>query len=235
MALRECAHLFCSSCIREHINQPGGTGAFCPNCRQKKAFDAELVAQPALEAAANHWRHARYVGRIFFLLPYRELVSYKTRPFLMKQWRTIEALESNVLHKNNKQLAAPSEDGEALKEKLEERAKRRLRPRKRAAVDDLDGEHVDYRALDASTVVLCPICQHEFDAATLNEHLDRGCGLDDPHPASSSALSSTASSKMDSWLRRPSMTHQPCPKRLTRPQYQLKSEKDLRKMLEVCL
>lgn len=146
-------------------------------------------------------------------------------------------LESNVLHKNNKQLAAPSEDGEVLKEEIEELAKRRLRPRKRAAVDDLDGGYVDYRALDASTVVQCPICQHEFDAATLNEHLDRGCGLDDPHPASSSsALSSTASSsKMDSWLRRPSMTQQPCPKRLTRPQYQLKSEKDLRKMLEVCL
>ncbi|EDP43226.1 hypothetical protein MGL_2236 [Malassezia globosa CBS 7966] len=146
--------------------RPLDTSLRCGLC-YKKAFDAELVAQPALEAAANHWRHAR-----------------------------------------------------------------RLRPRKRAAVDDLDGEHVDYRALDASTLVQCPICQHEFDAATLNEHLDRGCGLDDPHPASSSALSSTASSKMDSWLRRPSMTHQPSPKRLTRPQYQLKSEKDLRKMLE---
>lgn len=46
-----------------HINQPGGKGTFCPNCRQKKAFDGELVAQPALEAAANHWRDARYVSQ----------------------------------------------------------------------------------------------------------------------------------------------------------------------------
>lgn len=61
VALRECAHVFCSSCIRTHINQPRGTGSFCPNCRQKKAFDSELLPQTALEAAADSWRAARYV------------------------------------------------------------------------------------------------------------------------------------------------------------------------------
>lgn len=61
VALRECGHVFCSSCIRTHINQPGGSGSFCPNCRQKKAYDSELMPQPALEAAATSWRTARYV------------------------------------------------------------------------------------------------------------------------------------------------------------------------------
>lgn len=61
VAIRECAHLFCSACIRMHINQAGGSGAFCPSCRQKKAYDAELVPQPALEAAADNWRTARCV------------------------------------------------------------------------------------------------------------------------------------------------------------------------------
>lgn len=59
VAFRECGHVFCSSCIRMHINQPGGSGSFCPNCRQKKAYDGELVPQPALEATADHWRTAR--------------------------------------------------------------------------------------------------------------------------------------------------------------------------------
>ena len=62
VALRECGHVFCSSGIRTHINQPGGSGSFCPNCRQKKAYDSELMPQPALEAAATSWRTARYVA-----------------------------------------------------------------------------------------------------------------------------------------------------------------------------
>ena len=67
-----------------------------------------------------------------------------------------------------------------------------------------------------------PICQREFDAVAINAHLDRGCGTEDPGPPT-----------MDHWLRASSpVTHSP-EKRLTRPQYQLKTERDMRKLLEV--
>lgn len=56
VSLRACGHAFCSACIRTHINQPQARGQFCPKCRQPKAYDSELVLQPALEVAAHVWR-----------------------------------------------------------------------------------------------------------------------------------------------------------------------------------
>ena len=58
-----CFALLASESTSTNLVEPG---LFAQTVARKKAFDAELVAQPALEAAANHWRHARYVGRIFF-------------------------------------------------------------------------------------------------------------------------------------------------------------------------
>lgn len=170
-----------------HINQPGGAGAFCPNCRQKKAFDSELVVQPVLEAAANHWRH--------------------TRSFLMKQWQKMQELDSRMselsdMHANERFTEIPT----------------RSRKRVRGTPD----EDQDYRTLDAGTIVQCPICQREFDTAALNAHLDRGCGTEDPGP-----------STMGHWLLASSPVTQTPEKRLTRPQYQLKTERDMRKLLEV--
>ena len=170
-----------------HINQPGGAGAFCPNCRQKKAYDSELVVQPVLEAASNHWRH--------------------TRSFLMKQWQKMQELESK--RSEMKGAEANGEPHETLA---------RSRKRVRGTPD----EDQDYRALDAGTIVQCPICQREFDAIAINAHLDRGCGTEDPGPPT-----------MDHWLRASSPVTHSTEKRLTRPQYQLKTERDMRKLLEV--
>lgn len=83
---------------------------------------------------------------------------------------------------------------------------------------------MDYRSLQgmscaphaADDTVQCPICARSFTAADLNTHLDMGC---DPS-------SSSPSPAPDPFAHA---------KRLTRPQYQLKSEKDLRKMLGVRL
>lgn len=170
VALRECGHVFCSQCIRTHINQAGGSGAFCPQCRQKKAYDSELVPQPALEGAADAWRSAR--------------------PFLEKactDWRIcaeeLAAVQAETIA-GQRQPSATKPSSPPSK-------------RRRA--------NVDYREIPDELLVQCPICDRELAAAELNTHLDLGCA-------------------------------QPAPvldeKRLTRPQYQLKSERDLRKMLQ---
>jgi E3 ubiquitin-protein ligase RAD18 len=56
--MKECGHVFCSSCVRTCINQAGGKGNECPTCRTK-AFDSHLQPHTALEAAAESWKAAR--------------------------------------------------------------------------------------------------------------------------------------------------------------------------------
>ncbi|PKI83939.1 Rad18p [Malassezia vespertilionis] len=189
VAIRECGHLFCSSCIRMHINQAGGAGAFCPNCRQKKAYDSELVSQTALEATAEQWRAAR---------PH-VMEKKKALDALVKERDALRAqLEHNVtmsVHGTEKRVAPPAEET------------RRLRPRTGG---------MDYRDLTAADAVQCPICAVSFTAAELNAHLDFGCDPSQPPPAPPVPPDPFANAK-----------------RLTRPQYQLKSERDLRKMLAV--
>lgn len=102
-------------------------------------------------------------------------------------------------------------------------ASRQLRPRKRvAASPDMDDTQ-DYRTLDAATIVECPICQRKFDAVALNTHLDRGCDPSETTPPPRAATD---------WLTG-TLAESSTTKRLTRPQYQMKSERDLKKMLEV--
>ncbi|CAO1630026.1 unnamed protein product [Parajaminaea phylloscopi] len=61
--IKTCSHVFCSRCIRDYINQPSAPGAPterpCPNCRQPKVYDSELVPVAPLELAAEAWRAAR--------------------------------------------------------------------------------------------------------------------------------------------------------------------------------
>lgn len=63
VSIKTCNHTFCSRCIRDYINQPAASGAPtdrpCPNCRQPKVYDSELVPVPQLEVAAEAWRQAR--------------------------------------------------------------------------------------------------------------------------------------------------------------------------------
>lgn len=63
VSIKKCNHTFCSRCIRDYINQPLAPGAPterpCPNCRQPKVYDSELIPVPQLEVAAEAWRKAR--------------------------------------------------------------------------------------------------------------------------------------------------------------------------------
>ena len=176
VALRECGHVFCSQCIRMHINQAAGAGAFCPQCRQKKAYDAELVPQPALEGAADAWRTAL--------------------PFLAKACGDMQTCIDELAALQAEIAAGTAGPSTRAAVPPSPPAKRR---RTRA--------EIDYRELPDEHLVQCPICMHELPAAELNTHLDLGCAQPPP-------------------------SHTADEKRLTRPQYQLKNERDLRRMLQ---
>lgn len=141
----------------------------------------------------------------------------------MAQSKHLKELETSIADVTIPQLLAPEK---AKRPAEESPSGRQLRPRKRVAgTPDMDEEtDLDYRHLKEDTIVACPICQRTFDALALNAHLDRGCGADTPE-------ASTSRPSQQNWLATP---HSIPTKRLTRPQYQLKSERDLRKMLEVC-
>ncbi|WFD31348.1 hypothetical protein MSPP1_002383 [Malassezia sp. CBS 17886] len=212
VALKECGHLFCSACIRMHINQPGGSGSFCPNCRQKKAFDSELLSQPAIEAAAAHWRSAR--------------------PFVAHAVGDVDRLQAEVAALRTQLDARDAEPATGAKRAVDDGAPvdRRLRTRRgrnggAAAASAAQGS-VDYRRLDAH-MVECPICQQTLSAATLNTHLDSSCAP--PAAEASSARRWILGSARGDSETAPDV---PDAKRLTRPQYNLTSEKDLRKMLQ---
>lgn len=177
VALRECGHVFCSHCIRTHINQAGGSGTFCPQCRQKKAYDSELVPQPALEGAADAWRASR---------PFLEKTCTESR-LCAEELAAVQAeTAAGQLNRHSSERKSPKEQPGSP-------------PTKRHRA------HVDYREIPDELPVQCPICARELAAAALNTHLDLGC--ESPAP------------KLDE-------------KRLTRPQYQLKNERDLRKLLQ---
>lgn len=135
----------------------------------------------------------------------------------MKQWHRQKSLEKNQ-GKDKDGSASEGSGGLAIEEEH-----RYLRPRKRVAGTP-DVDDVDYRALNADVMVQCPICQKEFDAVSLNAHLDYGCGTE----------TATNTASMDNWLGVSKEPNTQANKKLTRPQYQLKSERDMRKLLEVC-
>lgn len=158
-----------------------------------------------------------------------------------------ELQEAERRAKDAPALRVPSSPGEdelrpprASKREHEESVARRVKQRTRGAsashapVVESDEEQpsaqppVDYRELGAEDTVQCPICQHAFTTVALNEHLDRGCTPGRASPPRA------PSGRMDAWLgvRAPQEELREA-KRLTRPQYQLKSERDMRKMLEV--
>ena len=157
-----------------------------------------------------------------------------------------ELQEADRRAKDAPALRVPSSPGEdelrppsASKREHEESVARRVKQRTRGAsashapVVESDEEQpsaqpVDYRELGAEDTVQCPICQQAFTTVALNEHLDRGCTPGRASPPRA------ASGRMDAWLgvRAPQEDLREA-KRLTRPQYQLKSERDMRKLLEV--
>lgn len=99
------------------------------------------------------------------------------------------------------------------------------------------------RELKADDLVECPICSHKFTVTALNRHLDSArCypGFPEPSPEERGLATKPAKST-SSWFTKgaPSTTSatdgatsMANEKRLIRPQYNLKSERDLRKLLD---
>ncbi|EPQ29313.1 uncharacterized protein PFL1_03068 [Pseudozyma flocculosa PF-1] len=279
VSFKTCSHTFCSTCIRTHINQPGSAGAFCPKCRQNKAYDSELFPVTALETTAESWR--------------------KMRPFVMQLWTKAQdaTREAERLRSHQNQMASgslsrrPSEPNGKRKaeDDLEDaaiadgadhgadqpprrstRARTLRHPPSASNVgasadsayilsddDDEAGDasyqeessaapDKDIHDLKSDDQVACPICEHHFTVAALNAHLDKnkcypGCppppiqerGMAPKPkaqgtPNSAAWFSKASAGNSNSDASGPAATA----KRLHRPQYQLKSERDLRKLLE---
>lgn len=107
---------------------------------------------------------------------------------------------------------------------------------------------VSDRELKADDLVECPICSHKFTVTALNRHLDSArCYAGFPEPsAEERGLASKPAKSTSSWFTKgPSSSSSTTTtaitdgavnmsneKRLVRPQYNLKSERDLRKLLD---
>ncbi|GAC95700.1 hypothetical protein PHSY_003276 [Pseudozyma hubeiensis SY62] len=102
------------------------------------------------------------------------------------------------------------------------------------------------RELKADDLVQCPICSHKFTVSALNRHLDSAScypGFPEPSPEER-GLASKPAKPASSWFTKPSITSSSSlsttiagsdtanEKRLHRPQYNLKSDRDLRKLLD---
>ncbi|CBQ71540.1 related to postreplication repair protein uvsH/nuvA [Sporisorium reilianum SRZ2] len=114
-------------------------------------------------------------------------------------------------------------------------------PSKRRAVETKSSD----RELKADDLVECPICRHKFTVTALNRHLDSAQCYDGfPEPsAEQRGLAPKAAKTTSSWFTKGASAASPSTsadatssmaneKRLVRPQYNLKSERDLRKLLD---
>ncbi|CDU25615.1 related to postreplication repair protein uvsH/nuvA [Sporisorium scitamineum] len=101
------------------------------------------------------------------------------------------------------------------------------------------------RELKADDPVECPICRHKFTVTALNRHLDSARCYDGfPEPsAEERGLAPKPAKTTSSWFTKNASAASPSTnsdatssmaneKRLVRPQYNLKSERDLRKLLD---
>ncbi|KAJ1573601.1 hypothetical protein NDA11_007534 [Ustilago hordei] len=115
-----------------------------------------------------------------------------------------------------------------------------------ASLQDATGRASDLQ-LKADHLVQCPICTHNFTVTALNRHLDSAnCypGFPQPSPqerglASTTTTTTTTTTKSTcSWFTQPrcssisASSDAANEKRLVRPQYNLKSERELRKLLQ---
>lgn len=161
---------------------------------------------------------------------------------------TIDDDEDDLIHgtddEQDGQLSADDRDGDYI----EGAASARSSPSKlrtNGARDDSSLTRDTDRELKADDLVECPICSHRFTVTALNRHLDLAiCYNGFPEPsAEDRGLVSKPAKTTSSWLTKnaaassssvnsdasSSMANE---KRLVRPQYNLKSERDLRKLLD---
>lgn len=101
------------------------------------------------------------------------------------------------------------------------------------------------RELKADDLVQCPICSHKFTVTALNRHLDSAAcypGFPEPSPEDRGLVSKPKKTTTSAWFTHQSSTNatptsegsasMTNEKRLVRPQYNLRSERELRKLLE---
>ncbi|UTT92604.1 hypothetical protein NDA17_006726 [Ustilago hordei] len=113
-----------------------------------------------------------------------------------------------------------------------------------ASLQDATGRASDLQ-LKADHLVQCPICTHNFTVTALNRHLDSAnCypGFPQPSPQerglASTTTTTTTTKSTCSWFTQPrcssisASSDAANEKRLVRPQYNLKSERELRKLLQ---
>lgn len=117
------------------------------------------------------------------------------------------------------------------------------------AITSTSASHDKQRQLKPSDAVACPICQHDFTLTALDRHLDAGnCFPGCPAPSleqqgfastasngtTTASLSSSRNKSGSAWFTTTAPTttsHLANGKRRARPQYHLKSDRDLRTLL----
>ncbi|KAK0559729.1 E3 ubiquitin-protein ligase rad18 [Tilletia horrida] len=263
VVLRECHHTFCSVCIRSHINQPDDKGRFCPQCRQKKVSDGELVPAQGLEEAAEAWK--------------------LTRAQLMKAATTLHSLQSAAqadyrsVEEGSSSSSSSSAEVEIVsgmlsaatprgtKRKLGDAqglstpspavtGARRTRQSTAAAAREATGSSSADKSqkkespargsgstprvveMKATDVAPCPICNQDFTLAKLNVHLDKGCdgskSAPEPSPSTSRSAWFTRPNGENSSFRNGGKAPFEGAKKMVRPQYVGKSDRDMKKMLQ---
>ncbi|SPO26288.1 related to postreplication repair protein uvsH/nuvA [Ustilago trichophora] len=262
VSIKSCHHTFCSTCIRTHINQSGNTGSFCPKCRQTKAYDSELIPQPVLEALSispavesKNVAGPSSVKRpppsqqngitvlqhpLAVQVPAGQSASKRSTPLCLRPTTgsrssplTIDDDEEDLIDALMTIMTLFQVQSAPV---VDER---------RNQTDQDASAKASERELKADDLVECPICSHKFTVTALNRHLDRRtllCWL--PRAICRRARPRFQACQVHlvlvhkrSFLFFDNNDHDGAAntsneKRLVRPQYNLKSERDLRKLLD---
>ncbi|KAL9940122.1 hypothetical protein V8E36_000827 [Tilletia maclaganii] len=258
VVLRECHHTFCSVCIRSHINQPEDKGRFCPQCRQTKVSDTELVPVQGLEEAAEAWRQSR--PKLVQTADRLEDLSRTPQETTGRGASADEEPAQGVADSNR-----TAETPRGVKRKLgeahsaaaspAESSARRTRqstaasreasgnhsgskpssPLKRDSFQSPQTSSLKVTELKATDVTRCPICNSAFTLAKLNAHLDKGCDgtkVPDDSPSASKSSWFVRPNGENSLFRNGGKVPFEDAKKLVRPQYVGRTDAGMKKLLE---
>ncbi|KAJ1025561.1 hypothetical protein NDA18_003904 [Ustilago nuda] len=254
VSIKSCHHTFCSTCIRTHINQSRNGGSFCPKCRQTKAYDSELIPQPLLEITALEWKRSRpFLARLQShhqcqkqSCPPQSESSSKRPPSQHNRSpspRRSKRIKPDLCNSHPLPIHDDQEQEPIHNIDLVHDAdSSALSSSPSASLQDATARASDLQ-LKAHHLVQCPICTHNFTVTALNRHLDSAnCypGFPQPSPQERGLASTTTTTTKStcSWFTQPrcssisASSDAANEKRLVRPQYNLKSERDLRKLLQ---
>ncbi|SYW85815.1 related to postreplication repair protein uvsH/nuvA [Ustilago bromivora] len=224
-----------------------------------KAYDSELIPQPLLEITALEWKRSRsFLARLQSHHHHPHPTRHKqscppqtesspkrppsqhNRSSSPRRSKRIKPdlcnshplpihddQEQDLIHNTDPEHDAdPSAVGSS--------------PSPSPSLQDATGRASDLQ-LKADHLVECPICTHKFTVTALNRHLDSAnCypGFPQPSPQERGLASTTTTKSTCSWFTQPrcssisASSDAANEKRLVRPQYNLKSERELRKLLQ---